>query len=1360
LYEAFSEGRASPLPELPIQYADFAVWQQGWLQGEVLEKQISYWKEQLAGVKPLELATDHPRPATPSFNGAAEEIKIDAATVEALKRLGAEQGVTLFMMLLAGFQVLLSRYSGQEDIVVGSGIANRARKELEGLIGFFINTLVMRTDLSGDPTVVELLQRVRKASLGAFEHQDLPFEILVKELQPERDLNRNPVFQVMFALQNAPQQEAEFTNLTFRPAGGADVTNTFAFDLALNVWERGQGISGQMMYNTDLFERETIRRMSAQLERVLTEMVAQPGGRISELELLSEGEREQMVVGWNATASEYPKQSIQELFEEQAARKPQSIAVEYKGLELTYEELNERANQLAHYLRRKGVRLEEKVGLCVERTPEMVVGLLGILKAGGAYVPLDGSYPTERLKYMLRDTQVRVVLSQQSLKASVDGMDVEVICLDDAGGELARENMANPTHRTSGENLAYVMYTSGSTGQPKGISVVHRGVVRLVRNTNYVELGSEDVVAQSATVSFDASTFEIWGALLNGGRVVMIDKETVVNPKALGEKLKQERVSTLFLTTAIFNQVAWQAPGIFKGVKQVMFGGEAVDVGAVRRILEEGGPERLLHVYGPTESTTFAMGYEVKDVSAEAATVPIGGAIGNTRVYLLNERMSAVPVGVVGEIYIGGDGLAREYVSRPDLTAERFVPDAFSKSGGERLYRTGDLGRYRKDGSIEFIGRKDHQVKIHGYRIELGEIESVLEEHECVEQAVVLAREDEPAQKRLVGYVVFKEGASATCAELRSYLKERLPEYMVLGFFVTQEKLPLTANGKVDRKALPAPKVAGGEGQYVPPRSELEKLIAGIWCETLQVETVGIFDDFFELGGHSFLAIRVITSIRKIFQLEVQLKTLFENPTVAGMSEWIRALRESGSGVALPKIQRANRAAPLPLSHAQERLWFINQLQPNSPAYNNMGALRIEGELDVGALERAINEIIRRHESLRTVFQMGKKGPVQVIGDYEWQALPMVDLGGLPDGVREQVGRELTREEDARPFDLSRGPLVRVRLLRLGPANLVILYTLHHIMSDGWSMGVLNRELETLYEAFSEGRASPLPELPIQYADFAVWQRNWLQGEVLERQLEYWKEQLTGLSPLQLLTDHPRAEIQTFNGGAESIALAPEAAAALKAMSQREGVTLFMTLLAGFQVLLGRYSGQEDIAVGSPIANRNREEIEKLIGFFANSLVMRIDLSGDPTIQELLERVKVATLGAHSHQDLPFEKVVEELQPERDLSRTPLSQVGFALQNAPDEGVEMKGAILRPFGEAKMTSRGDLEAHLWEAGPGIAGRLIYNTDLFEAGTIHRMGRHLERVWESFAENPRQRISEITLLSEAEREQRVAEWNCG
>ncbi len=1365
LYEAFAKGQSSPLEELPVQYGDFAVWQRQWLQGEVWDRQMKYWQGQLAGLSPLQLPADHARPVIQTFNGAIEAVRISAETAAGLRELGRREGVTLFMTLLAGFEILLGRYSGQEDIAVGTPIANRHMAEVEKLIGFFVNTLVMRVNIGGDPTVRELLKRVREMSLGAYGHQDLPFEKLVEELQPERDLGRNPLVQVVFALQNAPDEGVEMKGIQLQSLGGGAQEAT-RFDLEFYAQEQGKGLGGWIKYNTDLYESGTIRRMAGHLERLLGEMVGKPEGRLSELEILGGEERRQLLEGWNDTQREYPRnRCIHELIEEQAERTPGAVAVVCGEKRLTYRELNEKSNQLAHYLRGLGVGPEVLVGICVERSLEMVVGLLGILKAGGAYVPLDPDYPKERLAFMLEDARVGFLLTEEKLAGGMLGYGGRCICLDRdrAGMEAASEGRSES--RVLADNAAYVIYTSGSTGQPKGAVVTHYNLVRLLEATQpWFEFGGQDVWTFFHSHAFDFSVWEIWGALVYGGKVVVVPYLVSRAPEEFYKLLIREGVTVLNQTPSAFAQLirAGESLGWEGGLalRYVIFGGEALEMRSLKPWFERHGEQRpqLVNMYGITETTVHVTYRPVGGGDVSGGSV-IGVPIPDLAVYLLDSRGELAPMGAQGELYVGGKGVARGYLNRPELTAERFVPDPFGKEGGQRLYRPGDLGRYLAGGDIEFLGRRDEQVKVRGYRIELGEIESVLAEHPEVRESVVMAREEEPGGKRLVGYVVLQGAGSTGGSELRRYVKERLPEYMVPSAIMILERMPLTVNGKLDRKALPAPERTGVAEGHTAPRTGVEELLAGIFEDVLKVERVGVEDNFFELGGHSLLATQLMSRVREVFQVELPLKDLFEAPTVGGLSGRVERQRSSGPGLMGGAIGRAERQGALVLSYAQERLWFLDQLRPGSPDYNLPGGTRIGGRLEVGAWEQAINEIVRRHEALRTTFSSAGGKPVQVIHPSRWTALPVIDLCGLEAGLREQEMERMAREQWFRPFDLEKGPLVRVSLWRMGREEHVMLYTLHHIISDGWSMGVLNRELEVLYEAFAKGQPSPLEELPVQYGDFAVWQRQWLQGEVWDRHLDYWQGQLADLSPLQLPADHARPVIQTFNGATEAVRISAETAAGLRELGRREGVTLFMTLLAGFEILLGRYSGQEDIAVGTPIANRTRGEIEGLIGFFVNTLVMRVNIGGDPTVRELLKRVREMSLGAYGHQDLPFEKLVEELQPERDLGRNPLVGVLFALQNAPDEGVEMKGIQLQSLGGgAQEATRFDLEFYAQEQGKGLGGWIKYNTDLYESGTIRRMAGHLERLLGEMVGKPEGRLSELEILGGEERRQLLEGWN--
>jgi amino acid adenylation domain-containing protein len=1348
-YSGYTSGRAAGgLAELPIQYADYARWQRKWLDGGVLDTQLGYWKRQLAGNLPvLELPTRRPRPPVQTFRGGATYFNLDSAQTCKLRVLGERYGATLFMTLLAAFVTLLHRYTGQRDLVVGSPIANRNRVEIEPLIGFFVNTLVLRSDLSGDPSFEEILRRTREVALGAYTHQDVPFETLVEVLAPERSLTHAPLVQVMFMLQNVAIRELELPGLVCTPIELETLTAKFDLTLAFEedlycgakagafAYSAKSELRGRFEYNSDLFEAGTIERMATHFRRLLEGVVADPGRKVSRIALLGEAEREQIVIEWNRTERNFPtERTICSLFEERARREPEAVALVSGDEAVSYRQLDARANALAHWLREQGVGVEALVGIPTERSVRLIVAMLGILKAGGAYVPLDLEQPAPRLERIRRNCTL-------------------VLTLDEITG--AECDFA-PLEKATAENLAYVMYTSGSTGDPKGVAVPHRAVNRLVVNTDYCQLTAEDVVAQAATAAFDAATFEIWGPLLNGARFVITPRETILSAPAFKEHCIKHGIGALFVTTVLFNQLAYSEESVFTVLKHLLFGGEAVDPLAVRRALERGRPGRLLHVYGPTEVTTFSTWQEVHGV--EGGCVPIGGPIANTTLYILDERMEPVPMGVAGELYLGGPGLARGYYGMPELTAAKFVPDPFSNWVGARLYRSGDLGRYRPDGAVEFLGRIDYQVKVRGYRVEPAEIESVLVSHPAVGKAVVTVAvsEEESSSKRLVGYVVAEKGREINLRELRSYAATKLPEYMVPALLVELDALPLNANGKIDRNALPEPDLTKLQAEYVAPRNPIEQRLASIWTDVLGIKNPGIHDNFFALGGHSLLATQLVNRVRDAFGADLPLRRLFEFPTLGGLAERVADIC-SGIRPPAPEIFPVPRDRELPLSFAQERLWFLNQLEPENPFYNMPTILRLSGPFDVAAVQRVINEIVRRHEVLRTRFVSTNGKPVQIIEPSLSVELPLIDLRSKMD--RNATAERLIVEEARRAFDLANGPLLRSLVLRLDVEEHILLLTMHHIISDGWSMGVLTEEMAVLYNAFSQAQQSPLPDLPVQYADFACWQRCWLSGEVLERQLAYWKEKLGDAPPmLSVPTDRPRPAVQSYRGSSLHFEIDSAMTAGLRRLSERCGATMFMTLHAAFAVLLSRYSGQDDVVIGSPIANRTRAEMEPMIGFFVNTLALRTDLTGDTSFVELVSRVRQCCLDAYAHQDLPFERLVDELQPERDLSRNPVFQVMFALQNAPMEHHEVSALKLEVLSRRRISAQFDLVLDIWEIGEELQAVLEYNTDLFDLSSVERMAGHFKTLLAGINANPEQQISTLPLLTAPERRQLLVEFN--
>ncbi|HEV2150064.1 MAG TPA: amino acid adenylation domain-containing protein [Longimicrobiaceae bacterium] len=1348
LYAAYREGRESPLAELPVQYADYAVWQREQLRGEILERQLAYWKERLAGApEMLELPTDHSRPAVQTYRGTYERVQLPLELLERLQAVGRSEGATLFMVLLGAFQVLLSKYSGSEDVVVGSPIAGRTRGEVEGLIGFFVNTLVLRTDLSGDPGFRQVLHRVREATLGAYEHQDVPFERLVEELQPERSLSHSPLFQVLFVADGADGTAGGLSGLDVQGVGTEN--DTAKFDLSLYLAATPRGLAGGLNYSTDLFERSTIRRMLGHLERVLEQVAADAGARLSALVLPGEAEQEQVLRSWNRTDRSYPDTPVHVLFAEHARRAPDAVALLHEGEAVTYRALDRRADALAARLRELGVGPEVPVGLCMERTPELLVGALGIWKAGGAYVPLDPGYPPERLGWMVSDAALPVVVTAGSAADALPEHGAAIVRSDETCGGPADEAVRVPV---SASNLVYVIYTSGSTGRPKGVLVQHGSLANLLGAMREVlGVGEGDVMPALASFAFDIWLLEALLPLTSGAAVRLVGRERMLDVPALLDEAAD--ATLLHAVPALMREVAQVGRGASRPgrLRHAFVGGDRVppDLLAEMRAAFPGAESYVL--YGPTEGTVLASIHPVPEDGVVGGH-PIGRPLGNVRLYVCDPLGRPQPAGVPGELLIGGAGVARGYLGRAALTAERFVPDPFGAPGG-RLYRTGDRVRWRADGTLEFLGRVDRQVKVRGFRIEPGEIEAVMRRQPGVRECVVAVREEAPGGARLVAYVVGEVDAEA----LRGELHRGLPEYMVPAAFVALDHLPLTPNGKLDVKALPAPDFAAG-GHHVAPRTPTEEVLAGIWAEVLRLERVGVGENFFELGGHSLLAMRVVSRVREVFGIELPVRALFEGPTVAELAGRVEALRRAELPV-LPPVVPVERRGALPLSFAQERLWFLDRMQPGTALYNILSALRLQGALDAAALERALGEVVRRHEALRTVFAERDGEAVQVVVPFTGYAMLVEDLSSLGEEEREAEVRHRVAEDAVRPFDLSAGPLFRAGLLRLGSEDHVLLLSVHHIVSDGWSTGVLFRELSALYEAYRAGRESPLPELPIQYADYAVWQRRQLRGEGLERQLAWWKERLSGAPALlELPTDRPRPAVQTYRGASEPVRLSPELRDRLQALARGEGATLYMVLLGAFQVLLSKYSGSGDVVVGSPTAGRTHREVEGLIGFFVNALVLRTDLSGDPAFRQVLRSVREATLGAYEHQDVSFEKLVAELQAERSLSHAPIFQVSFALQNNEAPGGALPGLEVRRAGAAAEPAKLDLSLDLTETSDGLRGRLIYSTDLFERSTVRRMLGHLERVLEQVVADADVRLSGLELLGAAERALVVDEWN--
>ncbi|WP_415835330.1 non-ribosomal peptide synthase/polyketide synthase, partial [Corallococcus soli] len=1360
LYRAFTSGDPDGLPALPVQYADFALWQRQWLHGDVLQAELDWWRGQLAEAPTsLELPTDKPRPLTPSFQGASLPVALSPALSASVKALASREGATPFMVLLAGFQLLLSRYADQDDVLVGSAIANRNRAETEGLIGFFVNTLVLRARIDPGASFRALLAQVKATTLAAYAHQDLPFEKLVEGLQAGRDPSRSPVFQVAFTLQNAPPGTLDLPGLRLELRGG-EIT-TAKFDLDFSLQEQDGTFNGDLNFATDLFEPATVARMVTHFQALLGALTARPEVPVSWHSLLQGAERQRVLVDWNATHRPLAPRSVPALFAAQVQRAPDAVAVQSGGQSLTYSALEAHANQLARHLLASGLRPEARVALCVERGLELVVGMLGILKAGGCYVPMDPAYPRPRLAFMFEDSGVSAVVAQQALLGALPAHALPTVCLDADATVLDRQSRTGPEGVVvAPEQLAYVLYTSGSTGAPKGVGITHHSIAHLVRDTDFARLTPDDCMVQAGTPSFDLATFEVWGALLNGARLVILPREVTLAPTELARTLREVGATTALFATALFHTVAREVPDAFATMRVVLFAGEAANADAARAVLRAGPPGRLVNLYGPTEATVGVTTHDIVDLPAHAASVPIGRPMTRVQAYVLDARGQPVPVGVPGELYLGGDGLARGYLGRPALTAERFVPSPFGDVPGARLYRTGDRARWRPDGTLDFLGRIDTQVKLRGFRIELSEVEALLRQHPSVKAAVAGLVDDGSGDPRLVAWYV--PGAPVEAAVLRAFVSARLPAPLVPSAFVSLDALPLTPVGKVDRKALPPPDArAAVSGSHAPEHlSFFQKRIATLFQELLRLERVGLHDDFFVIGGHSLLATQLISRLRSSFGVELPLRALFDAPTVARLTDTVEAaLLSRATSPSLPVLVPTSRERDLPLSFAQQRLWVVEQLRPGGSHYNVTSALRLEGVLDAEALRRALEHVVARHEALRSTFAMKDGQPIQTVHPAARWELPVTDLSPVDVGAREEEAQRLCVEEASRPFDLDRGPLLRTRLLRVETEAHLLLLCMHHIVSDGWSLGVLVREVAAGYQAFCSGRTPELPALPVQYADFAVWQRSWLQGEVLRQQVAWWKQHLAGAPRvLELPTDKARPALQSTNGALLAVHLPSESVERLLALGRQEGVTPYMALLAVWQVLLSRYSRQEELLVGSPIAGRDREELEGLVGFFVNTLVLRGRVRPGDTFRTLLTQVRASTLSAFEHQGLPFEKLVEELQVARDLSRNPLVQAVFALQNAPTGELKAPGLTLRPVPVDNATARFDLGLLLHEAPDGLRGVLEYSTDLFERSTVERLLGHLRTLLDAVVAAPDVPMARLEWITPGERQQVLTTWN--
>lgn len=1334
--EQFEEAAA------PLQYPDLAEWLDEISKTESTSLGRQYWGENISEVMKT-LPVCGPGSGTFEFSPGILDVKLSKETAIRILDRNQTGSWKSSGLLLFAWALLLEQLGYETRSCVAVSCDGRADERLLNAVGPLTRYAPVNLKFDRNSSISEAAIAATRMIQEAAEWQEHFNWASFERGKHEAGMPYFPFsFEYTQARQHVSgQQEVRFT---------IEKLHAYADRSGLHLSCRadGEDLRIELHWDKQRHTTKEVERLADRLTDFLGCAAKRPESPLRELKVVSEAEREELIEAFNPPAVEFADyELLPEALAAQAERTPDAVAVRFEGNSLSYRELNEGAKRIEAYLRSRGAGPEVLVGICLERSLEMVAALLGVLKAGSAYIPLDPQYPNERLDFMVRDSKAGVVITRPEIAAKLTGCAAELVYVEAVCNRQVEDGSLT---ELAGENPAYVLYTSGSTGVPKGVMITHSGIRNhMAWMANEFPMLADDRVLQKTAFSFDASVWEFFAPLLAGSCLVMARPRGQQDREYLTQCIREEMITIL---QVVPSQLRMLIDGDdfqeCRSLRLVFCGGEALTTELVKQFYDRLPEARLYNLYGPTEATIdTTVGLCSADERTPAA--PLGLPISNVQVHVLNEHNDLVPVGVKGELHIGGAGLARGYLNRADLTAERFVPNPFSRAEGGRLYRTGDLGRWRDDRSLEFIGRKDHQVKLRGYRIELGEIESMLIGHEAVEQAVVVVRQDEPGDERLVAYLVLKRKITGgEKRELQRFLRKKMPEHLVPSVFVNLEELPLTPNGKVDRKSLPKPHQGWDEGGYIGPRDAEEEIFCGIFGEIFKQPRISINEDFFQMGGHSLLATQVMSRVQSVFEIEMPLRTLFESPTVAEMAERVKAARGSPKSVALPLV-RVKREGELPLSYAQQRLWLIDQLDPDSVAYNMPFGLRLSGPLNRAALQRSLDELVRRHEVLRTSFPAPEGTPVQNIAAGLNLKLEEIDFQSMSEREREDEVSRRALGEANEPFDLSQGPLLRVKLFRLAEYEHALLVTMHHIISDGWSITVLVREVAQLYEAYANGEESPLPELAIQYADYAVWQRKWLRGETLRKQVDYWREQLAGVPILDLPTDRRRPPLKNYNGSIVSFDLSRELTAMLQEMSQREGLTLFMTLLAAFQVMLNKRTGQLDVAVGTGIANRNRLETEALIGFFVNTLVLRTRLEPEMRFRDLLKQVRHTTLEAYRHQDVPFEKLVQELHPERDPSRTPLFQTMFVLQNHAQASIEMSGLRVRTMQDKQAAVRSDMDLYMATSRELLTGTLVYDRELFEVSTIEGIVEQFKQLLASIVNRPDAALSELMYEEDVE-----------
>ena len=1341
IYNGLYHNQPIDLPELSIQYKDYAVWQKEELQAEKQKASEQYWLDQFSGEIPvLELPTYKPRPLMRTYNGASIDHTYSSDFLHQLKTFSRTRGATLFMTLMAGVKTLLHRYSNQNDIIVGTPIAGRDHPDLENQMGLYLNTLAIRTPLEKGKNFEDLLASEKKILMNAYEHQDYPFDELVGKLNLKRDASRSALFDVVMVLQSQGQlkniydgellQDLEVSNYNIE-------NNSAQFDIRFAFAEK-DGLILNIDYNTDIYDTSLIKRMFFHFKNILLTCIIKPDTEIGQVNYLTKEEEQQILVDFNNMATDYSKEkAVIKLFDEQVKKTPDNIALIFETRKLTYSELDKEATSLANFLLENvEIEIEDLIGIKLPKSEWSLISILAILKTGAAYVPIDLEYPKQRIDYIETDSDCKIIIDEDLLSIY----------------EYSERNTTAVSRpKITSKNLAYVMYTSGSTGNPKGVLIEQQSIVRLVRSTNYHDFSDKDIILAAGSFSFDATIFEFFGALLNGGQVVLCSKATILDSTKFENEIARTAVNVMFITTSWFNQLVDTNIRIFSQLRRVLTGGERISIAHVNQLRSSYEDLEIVHVYGPTENTTFSLFYNVNETSNE---IPIGYPISNSTAYIMDDNITLCPLGVTGEICLGGDGLSRGYLNRAELTAEKFISNPYDNS--TQLYRTGDLGKYLKDGCIEFMGRKDDQVKIRGYRIELGEIESQLQNKEDIKNAVVLVEEKESRRKDLVAYLLSEEVQSAT--GLRTYLSAFLPNHMIPAYFIQVEEIPLTKNGKVDRRLL---KELGGiellsEATYVAPETAEEKTLVSIWKEILGVDQVGIQDNFFELGGNSLMVVQVVNGVQKQLGKVISIQVFFSNPTIAGLVK--TEFKEEGYSA----IPRASHAPSYPLSASQNRLWILSQLEGGSLAYNMPMALRFTGMVNEDALENSLKQLIQRHEILRTSFKVNEHGAIrQYILPIEQLDFQLDKADYSKKRNKALTIKQYIESKKNEVFDLTQAPLLRAALIKNSKTEMIFFATMHHLIGDGWSWEILTSELVTIYNALSSDEPVKLPALNIQYKDYAVWLGEDLQAEKQKASEKYWLDQFSGELPvLDLPSYKARPLIQTYNGAIVNHRFSSDFLNRLKAFSQTHDATLFMTLMAGVNALLSRYTNQDDIIIGTPIAGREHPDLENQIGLYLNTLAIRTKIEKEQSFEGLLAKEKATLLGAYEHQDYPFDELVGKLNLKRDTSRSALFDVMVILQNQTQlKNVNTAGGLsdleVSFFDIENTTAKFDLRIAFAE-GEGLNMSINYNIDIYDEPLMKRLILHFEKLMQEILEHPEKAIEEIDYLLDEEKH-KLLEW---